>query len=358
MQVGKFGNSFYKKKFWKNKRVLITGHTGFKGVWLSLMLAHIGVKKIYGISLRQNSNSFFNRSKFNKIIKTFHCDINDYKKLRLIICKIKPDFTFNFAAQSIVSEGYKYPLKTYKTNILGSINVLYAVKSISPFSTIIMATTDKVYKIKYKKNYFTEEDKLGGYDPYSASKASLEILLDRYVQLERKKLRLGIATCRTGNVIGGGDFSKDRIIPDIFRSLKNKKKLKIRFRDAVRPWQHVFEPLNQYISLAEKIYNNKKKSGSYNFGPQKKDQVSVGNMINTIKKRFSILKIHYVKNKMKETKYLMLNTNKIYKTLNIKNNLSLSKSLELTFDWYEQYLKKRDIFKFSKKQIQDYFNFF
>lgn len=361
INFGKNKNSFYSKrvKFWRKKKVLITGHSGFKGTWLTLMLSYIGVNNIYGIALKKNSNSFFKKREFNGMIKTFYCDINDYKKLASIIKKLKPEITFNFAAQSLVSEGYISPLKTFNTNILGSINVLHAIKNTSPLSTIIMATTDKVYKTKYKK-YFTEKDELGGHDPYSASKASLEILINQYIHRERgrrENRRLGIASCRTGNVIGGGDFSKNRIIPDIFRAIKNKKKLKVRFKTAVRPWQHVFDPLLQYILLAEKIHQDKRNSGNYNFGPGGKNQVTVAKIINIAQKRFKNLKIKFIKNQIKETKYLMLNTKKISKTLNIKNILSLNKSLKLTFDWYENFIEGKDMVEFSKKQIQKFLTF-
>ena len=344
------------KNFWKKKKVLITGHTGFKGAWLSLILFHAGVKNLHGISLNKNNNIFLKDQRFNKIIKSFYCDINNYKKLRSIILKIKPDITFHFAAQSLVSEGYKFPLKTYKTNILGSINVLHNVQQISPTSVILMTTTDKVYKIKKKKTFFVETDELGGHDPYSASKASLEILINRYINEENlKNKKLGIASCRAGNVIGGGDFSKNRILPDIYRSLKNKKKLKIRFKKAVRPWQHVFEPLGQYIFLAEQIFKNKKFSGSYNFGPQKENQTTVEKIVELVKKRFKELKISFVNNFIRETKFLMLDTKKITNTLKISNKLSLKSSLKLTLDWYEALLKKEDIFIFSKNQITKYF---
>lgn len=223
-----------------------------------------------------------------------------------------------------------------------------------------MTTTDKVYNINLKKKIFKEDDDLGGNDPYSASKAALEILIQKYIYKEnliKKNKRLGIVCCRAGNVIGGGDFSLNRLVPDIVRANFRKKTLKIRFKNAVRPWQHVFDPLYEYILIAQLVSKNKIFSGCYNFGPLYKNHVKVSNILSEAKKRYKKLKINYVVNNIKETKLLRLNTKKIDKILNRKNRkINIKYALNITFNWYDHLKKKpREIIKFSFKQIDEYF---
>ena len=270
MQNGKSGSKFLKKKkvFWKNKKVVITGCTGFKGSWLSFILKRYGAK-IYGIALKpQNKNDIFTKSNLLKEIKFYECDINDSKKLKNLFKKIKPDITFHLAAQSLVLVGYQKKEETYKTNIIGSSNVIEACRNLKKKTTLLITTTDKVYKNYNKKKYFKENDTIGGNDPYSVSKAALEVLCDYYLDLSKKDKFFSLSVARSGNVIGGGDWSANRLFPDIINALKKNKEIVVRSPNSTRPWQHVLDPLYGYLNLVEKNFKNKKYCKAYNFGPK------------------------------------------------------------------------------------------
>ena len=241
-------------KIFRNKKVLITGHTGFKGSWLSLWL-NISGAKVYGISNNYKSTETnIKNFRLKKNVKNFNIDIRNFVKLNKIITKIKPDFIFHFAAQSLVGNSFKNPVYNFETNFNGTLNLLEVLR-LSKFKCIsIIITSDKSYKNLEIKRGYTENDILGGDDPYSASKASAEFVINSYFKsfLKNKK-NLRIAICRAGNVIGGGDWSNDRLIPDIMRSIFNNKKVKLRNQSSTRPWQHVLDVLNGYLILASKL---------------------------------------------------------------------------------------------------------
>ena len=267
-----------KIKFWKNKKVLVIGHTGFKGGWLTMVLNLLGAK-VYGISLYpKNSPNFYNLLNLKKyLIRDKNINIENYKSLNLEINKIKPDIIFHLAAQSKVRDSYVSPLKTIETNVLGTSNILEIFRKNLFIKTLLITTTDKVYKNTNNKRFFRESDELGGDDIYSASKSSIEILTNAYNKsFLLQSSRRSIICLRAGNVIGGGDWAKDRIIPDCIRSIKNQKNLILRNPKSIRPWQHVLEPIIGYIAVAEKIYNNKNNIGlAINFGPRKNNCVDV-----------------------------------------------------------------------------------
>ena len=258
-------------KYFKNKSVLVTGHTGFKGSWLSIWLTYLGAKVI-GISnevLTKPSN--FEIVKLNKKINHNIVDIRNHKKFHNIIKKHKPDFIFHLAAQSLVLSGYKKILNTYKTNFLGTINIIEASKISKSTKALLITTTDKVYKNKGKNMFFNEKSELGGKDPYSASKAACEIAIQSYIKSNLTN-HVNLASMRAGNVIGGGDYASNRLMTDLiyhFQRKNKKHKLIIRNPNAIRPWQYVLDVVNGYILLAEKLYFNKKFVGSFNFGPNK-----------------------------------------------------------------------------------------
>ena len=317
------------KKFWKNKKILITGHTGFKGRWLSVFLDLFGAK-VYGISLKpQNTNTYYSLIKRN-----YYCDINDFTKLQKLIKKIKPQIIFHLAAQSLVLSGYKKIVSTYKTNFMGSINVLEASKASKETKALLITTTDKVYRNKNNDIFFYEDSELGGKDPYSASKAACEIAIQSYIKSDLLK-NVNLASMRAGNVIGGGDFAPDRLMNDLINFFKTKgnpkKKLIIRNPNSIRPWQYVLDVLSGYISLAEKLYFNKRFKGSFNFGPNKNlTKIKVKNIVEEFKKNFkkknNIVYIKKNKDKKEEDK-IFLKIDKVKKYLNFKNKINSLENL-------------------------------
>ena len=272
------------KKYFKNKKIIITGHTGFKGSWLSYILdKNNSIVKGYSLSPK-TSPSLFSQLKFSDKFSSVIADINDFEKLRKEIVSFNPDIIFHLAAQPIVIESYNNPKYTFDTNFTGTLNLLEILREAKEECVCIFITTDKVYANNEQKNSFKEDDKLGGNDPYSASKAASEILINSYFKSYFSKNNISIASVRAGNVIGGGDWSKFRLLPDIVRAHKDKSELNVRHPKAVRPWQHVLEPLFGYLELSQRLSNDKMKySGSWNFGPKEDDIKTVSEVIQLAK---------------------------------------------------------------------------
>ena len=352
------------KKFWKNKKIFITGHTGFKGSWMAILLNLFGAK-VYGYSLKPEKSSLYNLANIEKIItKSTIGDLRDYKKLKMTISKISPDFLIHMAAQPLVRHSYDHPKYTYEVNTMGTLNILNALNEIKSVKNVLIITTDKVYKNINSKKYFKEIDELGGYDPYSNSKACAELICKSFYDSFFFKKKISCVTARAGNVIGGGDFSKNRIIPDFFKALKNKNKLFLRYPNAIRPWQHVIEPLYGYILLLMSI-SNKQKSvyGAWNFGPKKINNMPVKKIISILNKNFqnSVDVVHKYnkKNYYKESDVLRLNSDKAKKTLNWKPIYNIDETLNLISQWHEVFLKdKKKLLQISQNQILQYINQF
>ena len=346
------------ENFWKNKKVFITGHTGFKGSWMCIALNLLGAK-IYGYSLKPKNKSLFNQAKCSKFIeKNIYSDINNQDRLNKYIQKVRPDFFFHLAAQPLVVIGYKQPIETFNTNIIGTLNVLESIKKSKSLKSAVIITTDKVYKIKKNNKYYSENDELGGSDPYSASKVCAEILTNSYIKsfFNKANIQNRVSTARSGNVIGGGDYSEKRLIPDIINSINNKKNLNIRNPNFIRPWQHVIEPTFGYLKLAEMQFKNKLKKieSTWNFGPDKNNSVRVIDIVNKINKIIKIkIKIVY-KKEFSETKILKLNNKKSKKFLNWKPKLDLNMSLNNVIDWNNQYKKNKNAKQICEKQILNY----
>lgn len=345
-------------KFWKGKKVLITGNTGFKGAWLSIFLNLLNAK-VYGYALKPEKQSLFEILKMKKILKkNIFADIENFDILNNYIKKIKPEIIFHLAAQPLVSTSYNHPLETIKTNIIGTSNLLSSLKNKNYIKSVVIITTDKVYKIKNKK-IFKETDELGGIDPYSASKVCKEIIVNSYVNsiFKDKKLYNKISTARSGNVIGGGDFAQNRLIPDLIRHIFYNQPLKIRNPDNIRPWQHVIEPIYGYLLLAEKQYKSflNRKNISWNFGPRNKNFLKVNEILYLVKKRLKKkIKINFIKSSFKETKTLKLNSNKSKVMLNWISKWDILTSLKKTFELEEAIIKKRNVNKICENQILDY----
>ena len=332
------------KKFWKNKKVFITGHTGFKGTWICLMLNLLN-SNIYGCSLKPLKKSLFNQTKINKYLKgNFFVDIRNIKILKKKLHDVKPEIIFHLAAQPLVTESFKDPVKTFDTNILGTVNLLECIRDLKSVKSVVIITTDKVYKIKKRNKMYSERDELGGVDPYSSSKVGAEIVTASFIKsyFIKTNLKNRISTARAGNVIGGGDYSKNRLIPDIINSINRKKKLIVRNPSHVRPWQYVIEPLLGYLLLAEKQYKGKivNRNFSWNFGPAKIGFKTVKYVVNEIKK-FHKIKFSTKKNgTIKETTILKLNSSKAKKYLNWSSLWNINRSLKQVIEW--NYLAKKD----------------
>ena len=347
------------KYFWKNKRVLITGHTGFKGGWLAVWLNLLGAK-IAGYSLNpKTKKNFFDTTNLKRLLKIdIRADIKDYKKLSSLIKKFKPDIIFHLAAQPQVLESYINPYNTILTNVVGTTNLLDLSLKNKSIKSIVIITTDKVYKNLNKKVRFREEDALGGDDLYSSSKASADIITTSYYNSFFKNKKCGVASVRAGNCIGGGDWTKFRILTDASESFLKNKKLVIRNPNSVRPWQHVLEPLLGYIILAEKIFSNKKKifSNSWNFGPKLANQVKVKDFAKILRRKMKS-RSKIVLNKKtddREKKYLDLNSKKSKKYLGWRSFLNIHKTLELTAKWYLANSKKKNMLEETTRQIKEY----
>jgi CDP-glucose 4,6-dehydratase len=345
------------KKFYKNKKVLITGVTGFKGAWLSYWLYLLG-SKVSGVGFNPNKNKgLFYKLNLQKKIKLKIIDIRNFSKLKKFIKTEKPEIIFHLAAQPLILESYKDPYNTYNINCLGTLNILEITREIKSIRSLLCVTSDKCYQSNFSTIGFKESDKLGGNDPYSGSKASAEIIINTYIQSFFKYSKnIGVASARAGNVIGGGDESKNRLIPDVINSLKNNKKIILRNPNFNRPWQHVLEPLLGYLILAKNLYQSPIKfSGAWNFGTKKNTVTTVYEIVKYIKKFWGSGKIKVMKSKYYEQVNLQLNINKSLKYLKWKPKYSIKESVEVTTKWYKDVLinkKKPELV--TKKNILDY----
>jgi CDP-glucose 4,6-dehydratase len=345
------------KKFFKGKRILITGHTGFKGSWLTQTLLEFG-SIISGISLDPYENSLFDSLKLSTLINDNRINILDLNKCDEIFSLFKPEIIFHLAAQPLVKFSYSHPLDTHMTNYIGTANILSLLSKYNFIKAGVFITTDKVYRNDEKGLPFKEDDSFGGYDPYSSSKAASEILIESWRRSFVDTNKQGIATARAGNVIGGGDWAGDRIIPDIFRAYYSNEKLFLRNPNSIRPWQHVLESINGYLKLAMDLFNNPSKfSSSYNFGPIAEDVLTVKELTEIIisKINFNSNKIVFALPKFHEAKSLLLDVSKSGKELNWYPKLDSKQSINLTIEWYKSY-KVSDIINLTRKQINNYFN--
>jgi CDP-glucose 4,6-dehydratase len=358
---GKYGKNMIDAAFWKNKKVFVTGHTGFKGSWLLVMLDALGAKTA-GYALQPPTfPSLYELINGDKLCKSVIADIRDYRRLKKEISDFSPEIVIHMAAQPLVIEGYKNPLETFEINALGTANVLEAVRYQKSVKAVINITTDKVYENINTTRGYKEDDRLGGYDPYSASKACSEIVTNcfRSSFFNKDSLSLhgcGVATMRAGNVIGGGDFARDRLIPDIVRALKSNEKLTIRNGDAIRPWQHVLEPLSCYIALAEKIIKNGGEfCTSFNIGPEKENCIRVLDVLEMfLDKCGAKLEYEAIPSGYHETNTLILDNTKAKKMLGYSPVYNIEKTLEKTAEWTKEYLRGGNMRTVTLKQAEEY----
>lgn len=347
----------------KDKNVFVTGHTGFQGSWLTLWLKQLGAHVI-GYSLEPPTKpSLFELLDLQNEITHIIADIRDKKKLLDSITLHKPEFVFHLAAQSLVLTSYEKPLETFETNIIGTVNILEAIRNCKSVKSCVVITSDKCYDNKIHCRPHLEDDPMGGFDPYSASKGSAELVTSAYRNsfFENKKssTHVEIATARAGNVIGGGDWAKDRIIPDVIRSICQQENIRIRNPNFVRPWQYVLEPLSGILWLATKMFLEPKKfSGAWNFGPSiDQKNLSVKELVSIIIKKWNsniVFEIEKNTNGLYESSTLTIDSSKSSRYLGWKTVFSIDEAVNETVLWYKKFADNNDIQKFTNQQIENY----
>jgi len=344
--------------FWKNKRVLVTGHTGFKGSWLTIWLQQCHAKVIGFSKDIPTKPSLFQTAKVKKNLVSIMGDIRDYPKLKKTISNYHPEIVIHMAAQSLVHKSFLDPIETYSTNVMGTVNLLESVRS-SSVRVLINVTSDKCYQTEGFSRPFTEKDPMGGKDPYSNSKGCSELVTSSFRNSFFNKIGpkgVAVASTRSGNSLGGGDWGNDRLIPDLMRGTLEGKIINIRNPNSIRPWQHVLDPLNGYLMLCEKLCENKSSYvGPWNFGPGKEKRTVLW-IVKKVKKLWdSDFQWGFVKGKtFPEEKSLMLDCSKANKKLGWQPKLDLDNALEWTVNWYKNFQQKKDMRRITENQIENF----
>lgn len=357
MLNGRYGSDML--EFYKNKKVLITGHTGFKGSWLSKVLLMSGAQ-LCGLSKKTNTNpNLFNILELEKHMVSIIGDMRNYQVVERTIQEFKPEIIFHLAAQPIVIESYRNPRDTFETNVMGTVNLLEASRKCNSVKSIINITTDKVYENKEWEWPYRENERLNGYDPYSNSKSCSELVTSSYVNsFFSKNKKIGVSTARAGNVIGGGDFAADRIVPDCIRSAIGGMNVMIRNPYSIRPYQHVFEAISAYLLLAERQYENNNYMGSYNIGPNEEGCVTTKYLAEKFCELWGDnLKWESIQlqEKVHESNFLKLDCSKIRTKIGWVPILNIDDAIRLTIEWTKEFYYGRDIINLSERQIKEYF---
>ena len=322
--------------FWQGKRVLLTGHTGFKGGWLALWLNRLGAL-VTGIGLTPNTApNLFNLANIKELCEHHICDIRNAKVLNSLIRSAQPEVIFHLAAQPLVRQSYREPIETFSTNVMGTANLLDALLDLESVKVVVMVTTDKVYRNNEWHWPYREDDALGGRDPYSASKAASEIVISSFRDAFLSEQGVAVAAARAGNVIGGGDWSQDRLIPDAVRAWQEGVLLEIRRPHAIRPWQHVLEPLAGYLTLAEKLWDQPLLAGAYNFGPYTSEAATVKEVVELARKAYGKGEIRLGDGTegLHEAGRLALETAKAQLVLGVQPKWPLAETVMRTMIWY------------------------
>jgi CDP-glucose 4,6-dehydratase len=350
-------------KIYKNRKVLITGHTGFKGSWLCLMLNQLGAD-VYGYALvPPTTPSLYQEAKIDELITSFIGDVRDLEHVQQVVQKVQPEIVIHMAAQPLVRDSYKIPVETYATNVMGTVHVLEACRNTPSVKAIVNVTTDKCYENREWHWGYRENEPMGGYDPYSNSKGCSELVTSAYRNSffnpnNYEKHGVAIATARAGNVIGGGDWAGDRLIPDFIRAISKGEKVKIRSPYAIRPWQHVLEPLNGYLTLAAKLYTEGiAYAQAWNFGPDDADARNVEWITKTICEMWGEGASFEIDSnpQLHEANYLKLDCSKVKAELNWSPKWGIETALRTIVDWNKAYLKGENIRKVTINQIEQYF---
>ena len=347
-----------KKDFWIGKNVLVTGHTGFKGSWLCQLLIEMGAN-ITGVSLKKpiSEPCLFDILELGEKLVDNRFNINDFNECSAIINELSPNIVIHMAAQSLVKLSYQDPIHTFNTNIIGTANLLESLRNNLSIKTILIVTSDKCYNNIEDDYLYNEDDRLGGNDPYSSSKACAELITSAYYRSFFKQRNVGVATARAGNVIGGGDWSDYRLFPDIIKAWIKNNPVIIRSPNSIRPWQHVIEPICGYLKLVEYLWDNPDNfSGGWNFGP---DEGNMKTVLDTVKYSQRLWNgssevIFSDQNTFKEDKILKLNNQKTKSRLKINPKMNFEKTLKNTLHWYANYYEGNNIKKITSDQILNY----
>ena len=358
-------------KFYDNKKVLITGHTGFKGSWMCLMLLNLGAN-VVGYSLNPPTEpSLFELCNIDKKIKHYEGDVRDLSRMKKVFLDESPDIVIHMAAQPIVRESYKNPAYTYEVNVMGTVNVLECVRSCESIKSFINVTTDKVYLNRELNQAFKEDEMLCGFDPYSNSKSCSELVTYSYKNsffggesgIMQDGRRVAISTCRAGNVIGGGDFASDRIVPDCIRAVERGEDIVVRNPYSTRPYQHVLEPVTAYLLIAMEQYKDISKAGNYNIGPDECDCVCTGNLVNLFVNKWNsnkneclneAIRVDRPDNGPHEAGFLKLDSSKVHDTFGFKNVWHINEVMDKIVEWNIKYLSGEDILDCTQKQIDEF----
>ncbi|MCK4812775.1 MAG: CDP-glucose 4,6-dehydratase [Candidatus Marinimicrobia bacterium] len=352
------------KPYYKGKTVFLTGHTGFKGSWMLVLLRTLGARVVGYALAPEHKYDLYHAIKGDTLCESHIADIRDKDSVLQAVKKAQPDFIFHFAAQALVRESYRIPVDTFDTNTMGTVHVLEAMRMLDKPCSAVMITTDKVYENMEWEFHYKESDRLGGFDPYSSSKAGAEIAIASYQKAffnpeDIAQHQKAVAVARGGNVIGGGDWADHRIIPDLVRAMQKGEKLKIRNPKAIRPWQHVLELLYGYLLLGSKLYDDPKHiQGAYNFGPNMGDEMTVNELVRCAIDIWG--KGEYVhipdKEKLHEAGILRLNIEKAIKVLDWHTSWNSIQAVEKTMIWYQQVFDGADARTCCREQIHEYFS--
>ncbi len=344
------------KKFWKDKKIFLTGHTGFKGAWLSFILKSLGAN-VTGYALESPTDpNLFSLIELDKKIISVIGDIRDLKNLQKVFDSCKPEIVFHMAAQPIVLEGYKNPADTYNINVMGTVNILECIRNSDCVKSFVNITTDKVYRNNESNFGYRETDILDGADPYSNSKSCSELVTSCYKKSFFQDRQVAISTVRAGNVIGGGDFANFRIIPDCARAAIADKIIEVRNPNSIRPYQHVLESLFAYMMIAEAQYKNKNFADCYNVGPNDSDCITTGELVEIFCKEWGENLSWRSKsiNQPPEANFLKLDCSKIKSVFNWKPRWNIETAIKKSVEWYKIYQQGGDIIKCMNKQIFEF----
>lgn len=344
--------------WYKGKKVLITGHTGFKGSWLSYILVKAGAE-VTGYSLKPPTKpNMFEICNVEKSIRSIIGDIRDLKHLKQVFEEVQPEIVLHLAAQPIVRDSYKDPVYTYETNVMGTVNVCECVRLNSCVKSFLNVTTDKVYENREWEWGYRENEPLNGFDPYSNSKSCSELVTQSYINSFFKDMNVAVSTARAGNVIGGGDFANDRIVPDCVRAAEMKENIIVRNPHSTRPYQHVLEPLNIYLTIAKAQYEDKRYAGFYNVGPDDRDCITTGELVDIFCDKWGqVLKwINQYDGGPHEANFLKLDCSKIKTVFGWRPIWNVETAIEKTVEWTKVYFEGKNIEACMDSQIQEFFN--
>ena len=348
--------SQFDRSYWHGRRVLVTGHTGFKGSWLAIWLDQLGCK-VTGLGLKPSTApALFKIGNISALCESHFVDIRNVKKVIGLVEKVQPEVVFHLAAQALVRQGYRDPINTFSTNTMGTANILEAIRSTSSVKAMVMVTTDKVYRNNACLKPYKEDDTLGGHDPYSASKAASELIISSYSNAFLSAQGVAVASARTGNVIGGGDWAAERLIPDAIRAWSDNQSLAVRHPESIRPWQHVLEPLHGYIILAQQLASKLELASTFNFGPDFDEVASVRRVIELAQHSWGDAQVtwHDSLSQLHEAGWLRLDSQKSSDELGVQPIWGIDEAVKRTMTWYRNQAQGASPLALCKRDIKDY----